>query len=478
MRAITGLALLSTGLAVGTFTYFPDLLEPDRPAGAVRSVPETAAPAPLQPVARSDEHAAAGAPRTFSPSRPLFTIPSQAESRATPATPPDPVSAVGSAPGDKSATQQIASSAATAEADRASGWTAVVTAYDRVTGSAAQRLSKPGDPTQRANLARDLQRELKRVGCYDAEIDGDWGGASKRAMSAFTDRVNATLPVDDPDYILLTLLQGHQGAACGRDCPSGQGLNEDGRCIPRAILAKAARKSNGKDTRLAQQQSREKAIAERKAIEERRIAEERQAASEAKRLAEEQRRDQQRRLAEAKTGDAKVARDTTRDARQLGDGSSTTTVALTAAAPAIPPVPNVIRPTVEPLPGRMAIGGPRPDMQPAPVTQSPAFSSQPPAPAAREADTTGSHRVSAAVEEHQAGNGNLTGNATIKQPDRKSSRSDRGAVHSAPAHRAPKPQKYAAPYYVGKVYAPQPSKSSRQRQMIYQLFQNPNRTMN
>lgn len=69
----------------------------------------------------------------------------------------------------------------------------------------------PQDPTA---LARQLQSELKRVGCYDGELSGVWTPRTRVAMKAFTDRVNATLPVDKPDHILLALVQGHQGIAC------------------------------------------------------------------------------------------------------------------------------------------------------------------------------------------------------------------------------------------------------------------------
>ena len=70
-------------------------------------------------------------------------------------------------------------------------------------------------PPDRDGLARELQRELQRVGCYDGDISGTWTPQSRRAMKAFTDAVNASLPVDQPDYILLRLLQGHRARACG-----------------------------------------------------------------------------------------------------------------------------------------------------------------------------------------------------------------------------------------------------------------------
>ena len=95
-------------------------------------------------------------------------------------------------------------------------------------------------PNDRASLARALQRELQRVGCYDGEINGNWSTSTRMAMKAFTDRVNASLPTDAPDYILLSLVQRHEGKACGTGCPTGQNLSDEGRCVPSAVLAKAA----------------------------------------------------------------------------------------------------------------------------------------------------------------------------------------------------------------------------------------------
>jgi hypothetical protein len=100
----------------------------------------------------------------------------------------------------------------------------------------------PGPMSDPAALARTLQRELKRVGCYDGEASGVWSPASRAAMKAFTERVNASLPVDRPDPVLLALVQGHQGRACGDDCPAGEARAADGRCLPVAILGKAQSK--------------------------------------------------------------------------------------------------------------------------------------------------------------------------------------------------------------------------------------------
>lgn len=68
--------------------------------------------------------------------------------------------------------------------------------------------------TATQTLAVAIQSELRRVGCYDAAADGEWNDGTRSAMRKFNSAVHVTLPVDRPDYILLTLLQGHSGKAC------------------------------------------------------------------------------------------------------------------------------------------------------------------------------------------------------------------------------------------------------------------------
>lgn len=104
------------------------------------------------------------------------------------------------------------------------------------------------DPGDRAALARALQRELKRVGCYSGEITGVWTTSSRMAMKAFTQRVNATLPIDTPDPVLLSLVQAHPDGACGTPCPDGQTATEGGACVPDAALVKAVRPATSDET--------------------------------------------------------------------------------------------------------------------------------------------------------------------------------------------------------------------------------------
>ncbi|AHB50269.1 hypothetical protein W911_12680 [Hyphomicrobium nitrativorans NL23] len=97
--------------------------------------------------------------------------------------------------------------------------------------------TKPTGDAQKALLARDIQRELQRVGCYVGEIDGLWGPGSQRAVIAFMERVNAILPVDEPDVFMLSLLATETNAVCGATCPHGQVLSTGGRCLPTTLLA-------------------------------------------------------------------------------------------------------------------------------------------------------------------------------------------------------------------------------------------------
>jgi hypothetical protein len=115
--------------------------------------------------------------------------------------------------------------------------TTVVTILQRPTQMSVA-LHQPPIPRGRDAIGRELQRELKRVGCYLGELNGAWTTSTRRAMRAFTDRVNAMLPTDEPDGILLALVQGHPDKVCGMPCPAGQDFNATGRCLPNGILAR------------------------------------------------------------------------------------------------------------------------------------------------------------------------------------------------------------------------------------------------
>src|SRR5262245_31237699 len=105
----------------------------------------------------------------------------------------------------------------------------------------ALRSPSSSAPPDTFTLTREIQLQLKRVGCYDGTIDGVWSPTVIRSMKAFADHVNALLPVEHPDIILLALVENHRDSACGMSCPAGQARAEDGRCLPQALMARVAK---------------------------------------------------------------------------------------------------------------------------------------------------------------------------------------------------------------------------------------------
>lgn len=197
MRSFSGFVLLA-GLGVGLFVYLPAPVDRDITLDqAKRSlVPKVAASRPSTRAARPTTQPTM---RTFSPGFQLTTLARKE--------PPSPRGIV------KVANDNTAS---------VGGWqtSAGVAATD--------------GPASADDLIVDIQKQLKRLGCYYGRIDGSWGEGTKEAVTYFTSRVNAALPIDKPDPILLTLLKAHNGTSCGASattCPAGQAVAGDGRCV-------------------------------------------------------------------------------------------------------------------------------------------------------------------------------------------------------------------------------------------------------
>lgn len=69
-------------------------------------------------------------------------------------------------------------------------------------------------PEGEREIARAVQAALKDAGCYRGKVNGRWTPMTSAAMDEFTMRVNARLPVDKPDPVLLTLLETHDDVSC------------------------------------------------------------------------------------------------------------------------------------------------------------------------------------------------------------------------------------------------------------------------
>jgi hypothetical protein len=57
------------------------------------------------------------------------------------------------------------------------------------------------------------------------------------AMKTFNEHVNATLPVDNPDPVLLSLVQGRRERACSAPCQAGQTPAAGGACVSTPVVA-------------------------------------------------------------------------------------------------------------------------------------------------------------------------------------------------------------------------------------------------
>ena len=156
---------------------------------------------------------------------------------------PDAIPAVRGTRGHAEVLQNPASAPATTSApvtaEAPSTWQTVVSVEaPNTTPEVVPKTLSPTDPDVRYKLVLEIQRQLKRVGCYWGRIDGSWGIATTNAMREFTNRVNATLPLDAPDYVQLALIQSHADNACGA-CPAGQSLSASRRCVGLSITAQA-----------------------------------------------------------------------------------------------------------------------------------------------------------------------------------------------------------------------------------------------
>jgi hypothetical protein len=183
MRSLGGFVLLA-GIGVGLFLYFPapvdrgtTLEEATRALAQRAPVGETAIPA-----------------RNLTQSTP----PSRVASFASGVTLSAP----------KRRTQMAAAPAVAPKVETIANWQATV-------APASSGALEPTDAEGRYKLVADIQQNLKRVGCYWGRINGSWNGSTREAMREFTTRTNAALPVEKPDYLLLSLLKSHNGRSCG-----------------------------------------------------------------------------------------------------------------------------------------------------------------------------------------------------------------------------------------------------------------------
>jgi hypothetical protein len=193
MRTFSGVVLLA-GVCVGLFVYLPAPVDRNTTLTNAQQHSNTSTVAKDLVAETRAQHG----PRSFSPAIALTSV---ATSDGPSVTRPDPLG----------------------------GWSTT-------SASEPHRTLEPTSPESRYRLVVDLQQELKRVGCYWGRADGSWGSGTRHALQSFMARVNAALPSDEPDYLLLSLLKSQSGEVCGA-CPADQVQASGGRCIPQTTVA-------------------------------------------------------------------------------------------------------------------------------------------------------------------------------------------------------------------------------------------------
>lgn len=96
-----------------------------------------------------------------------------------------------------------------------------------ISNSTEASLPGGGDPL---TLARDLQGELKRLGCLSGEVDGEWGDGSKKALKDFARHAKLSVASDEPTTAVLDVAAAMQERACPLVC-SGDQRVVAGRCV-------------------------------------------------------------------------------------------------------------------------------------------------------------------------------------------------------------------------------------------------------
>lgn len=118
----------------------------------------------------------------------------------------------------------------------------------RAAALAAAEVAKEAakEKTNALILARNLQTELRRVGCDPGNIEGKWDNKAKEALKRFARFSKTAIPQDDPSDEALNVLSLQKGRVCPLVCRAGQ-HEVGGNCVQRAA-PKAERNLAKKDS--------------------------------------------------------------------------------------------------------------------------------------------------------------------------------------------------------------------------------------
>lgn len=114
----------------------------------------------------------------------------------------------------------IAADTARGESELASTQQGAVAKQQQVTS-----LSAPGDTSEQqktgVDLPKTLQAELRRVGCFTGEVDGNWSETSRRALDLFDKYAGSQLDVRIASAGALDVVKSKTGRVCPLICERG-----------------------------------------------------------------------------------------------------------------------------------------------------------------------------------------------------------------------------------------------------------------
>jgi len=112
----------------------------------------------------------------------------------------------------------------------------------RIAAIEAAPKAAPSSAADPHELARSLQFELRRVGCFDGAVNGEFDNATRAAWHNFAKHASLKIP-DDLSSDAIKTVRGIDKRICPLICPNGQRA-EGERCV--ATGPSAARQPNGR----------------------------------------------------------------------------------------------------------------------------------------------------------------------------------------------------------------------------------------
>jgi uncharacterized caspase-like protein len=112
------------------------------------------------------------------------------------------------------------------------------------------------------DLPRQLQSELKRVGCKTGDVDGEWNASARKALSLFNDNAGTKFDARVASLDALDAVRGKQGRVCPLDCDRGYRASGE-RCVRIACDDGFVLSANGSCVKRPERERRAPAAARR-----------------------------------------------------------------------------------------------------------------------------------------------------------------------------------------------------------------------